>query len=50
MGEARGLGGALVPRNQDGKEFPSSTPGTEPTRYTNAYFCAFKRQVQDAES
>jgi hypothetical protein len=25
---------------------PSSGPGTEPTRYTNAYFCAFKRQVE----
>jgi hypothetical protein len=24
---------------------PSSAPGSEPTRYTNAYFCAFKRQL-----
>jgi hypothetical protein len=25
---------------------PSSAPGSEPTRYTNAYFCAFKRQLE----
>jgi hypothetical protein len=29
---------------------PSSGPGHEPTRYTNAYLCAFKRQVPDNES
>jgi hypothetical protein len=26
---------------------PMSTPGNEPTRYTNAYFCAFKRQIEE---
>jgi hypothetical protein len=25
---------------------PSSSPGSEPTRYSNAYLCAFKRQVE----
>jgi hypothetical protein len=25
---------------------PSSGGGMEPTRYTNSYFCAFKRQVE----
>jgi hypothetical protein len=25
---------------------PSSSGGLEPTRYTNSYFCAFKRQVE----
>ena len=29
---------------------PTSTPGSEPTRYTNAYFCAFKRQIDEAGS
>jgi hypothetical protein len=26
---------------------PSSAPGNEPTRYTNAYFCAFKRAIDE---
>ena len=26
---------------------PTSSPGQEPTRYTNAYFCAFKRQIEE---
>jgi hypothetical protein len=26
---------------------PTSSPGTEPARYTNAYFCAFKRPVEE---
>lgn len=25
---------------------PSSSPGSEPTRYTNAYLCVFKRQLE----
>jgi hypothetical protein len=29
---------------------PTSTGGTEPTRYTNAYFCAFKRQIDESGS
>ena len=29
---------------------PSTAPGNEPTRYTNAYFCAFKRPVGESES
>lgn len=27
-------------------KIPVTSPGVEPTRYTNAYFCAFKRQVE----
>jgi hypothetical protein len=26
----------------------SSNPGYEPARYTNAYFCAFKRPIEDS--
>lgn len=29
---------------------PTSGGGDEPTRYTNAYFCAFKRQVEEVDS
>jgi hypothetical protein len=29
---------------------PTSVPGTEPTRYTNAYFCTFKRQIDEPRS
>jgi hypothetical protein len=28
---------------------PSSSPGYEPARYTNAYLCAFKKQVVEEE-
>ena len=27
---------------------PAAVSGNEPTRYTNAYFCAFKRQVDES--
>ena len=26
---------------------PTSSPGAEPARYTNAYFCAFKRPIDE---